>query len=192
MPPVFQAPPAASAGPCNLSPAESSSPPPTRPNPNVGALLELREKMGCQGMKDRFTGRVGFESLLRHVGFVVAAVDQNAIPGFVLGRTRARDVLVPFLRSEEDRAGIIDDASIVKQAMVNGLPSRKFGLGVHVPAPPIEAAQMSGLAPWSEANSLDTVKNAWRLSPLEQAEPRRDRRCGEATAPSQTSNQGPD
>ncbi len=57
--------------------------------------------MGCQGMKDRFTGRVGFEILLRHVGFVVAAVDQNAIPGFVLGRTRARDVLVPFLRSEE-------------------------------------------------------------------------------------------
>ena len=117
-------------------------------------------------MEDRLTGQVGFKIPLCHVSFLVAAVDQHAIPGFVLGRTRARDLLVPFLGSEEDRVGIIDDASIVKQAMVNRLPDREFCLGVHVPAPPIEAAQMSWFAPWSETDSLHKSRTLGGLVPL--------------------------
>ena len=67
-----------------------------------------------------------FQVLLGNISCRGCFIHQHMIPGLVLWRPRARDLLVPFFRSVKYRVNIEYNPDVVKQLVVNYLSDLEF------------------------------------------------------------------
>ena len=77
---------------------------------------------------NRIPREVLLEVSLRHVRLVASAVNEHAVPGTILGRTRSGDVLIPFIAAAEDRVDIIYHPPVVEQQVVDQFPNSEPSL----------------------------------------------------------------
>jgi hypothetical protein len=95
----------------------------------IGAIRKPLEKFIQSGVVYRFAGGVRLQVTLSYVGHVIGIINHNLVPGFVLGGTAVRDLLVPLLATVKFRIDINDDTAIVKFDVVYYLSNREMGFG---------------------------------------------------------------
>ena len=62
---------------------------------------------------------IRLQVLLRYVGRMLRSVDQYVVPGFVLGRTRSCNGLVPLFGRLKIRINVHDYAAILKESVMD-------------------------------------------------------------------------
>ena len=94
----------------------------------VTSILESREQRLDQRMIDGGRHRFRLQVALGDVCGVRFAVDQDPVPGPVLGRPAGRHGVIPFLGFLEIRVDIEDDAAIAVFQVLDELADVKFCL----------------------------------------------------------------
>ena len=92
----------------------------------ISAISEGSEQLFKQWMFDRPAVGVGFEIPFGHIGRVTALVDQNVIPGLVLGWTRAGNRVVPLVGALEGGVNVIHDTPVVEAMVMDDLADEEI------------------------------------------------------------------
>lgn len=78
---------------------------------------------------DGLTGRVGFKVALGDIGLHRTAVDEDVIPGAVLGRPAFGDIVIPFRGAEKMGVDIDDHAPVIEKAVHDQVTGSEFRFG---------------------------------------------------------------
>ena|GEM_PF-6355004 len=95
--------------------------------PVAGGVV-VGEEGSQEGMLNRVSGRVWLQIALRHIGLVLRLVYQYPVLRLVLGRTRARHLIVLGIAAQKYRVHVQDNAPIIEQPVANHLPNVELGL----------------------------------------------------------------
>ncbi len=95
-------------------------------------MAERTEIGGQPRIFHRFGGVVGTEVSFGDIGFAVAFVDQDLIPGLIPGGAGSGHPVVPGIIFLVHRVDIDDDSTVVEQVVLDDLPDGKLGdPGIH-------------------------------------------------------------
>ena len=97
-------------------------------NGHINAVAQFVEELPQGRVFDGPAGRIRFQVALGHIGGVLGAVDQNVVPGLILGRPGSGHDPVPVLAALEAGIGIEDHPAVIEKLVPDDLADLESGL----------------------------------------------------------------
>ena len=92
----------------------------------VLSVLEIAEKVVTQGMFYGVATFIRLQVSFRNVSCMLCLVNQDMIPGLVLGGAAFGHLLIPFLRALKGCIDIDDGPAIIEEKVMNELTNGKL------------------------------------------------------------------
>jgi len=92
---------------------------------SIAPIPEVTEEAVEERMVDWFLQLIFFQVPFCDVGHVLCFVDENVIPGLILGRETFRHLLVPLIGALKGCVNVHDDSPVSKKQVMDKLTNRK-------------------------------------------------------------------